>query len=90
MARVMRHFRLDFFLLSRQFFGGNLAQFQLDTSESTYPSEIHELSHLRVATEHTVDIHWVFQGTAEVSRNSQQFFPIGFLNETHKSTSIFS
>ena len=47
-------------------FNGELAQFVLVTDESLYPSEIYELSELRVVTEHTVQVHWEFQGTASV------------------------
>ncbi|XP_075255812.1 uncharacterized protein LOC142348373 isoform X2 [Convolutriloba macropyga] len=49
-----------------QYFGGVLAQIPLFTSESSYPASVVELSHLRVFTEHTVDIHFTFEGTAEV------------------------
>ena len=56
------------FNLFSQMFRGNLAQFLLFANESTYPAEILELSHLRVVTEHTLEVHWVFQGTAQVSR----------------------
>ncbi|XP_075258494.1 uncharacterized protein LOC142350529 [Convolutriloba macropyga] len=56
---VHYHFTLS------QMFRGNLAQFLLFANESTYPAEILELSHLRVVTEHTLEVHWVFQGTAQ-------------------------
>ncbi|XP_075250736.1 uncharacterized protein LOC142342943 [Convolutriloba macropyga] len=47
-----------------QYFGGVPAQIPLRTSESTYPSGVVELTHLRVVTEHTIDIHFTFKGTA--------------------------
>ncbi|XP_075250734.1 uncharacterized protein LOC142342940 [Convolutriloba macropyga] len=49
-----------------QIFCGVPAQFPLLTSESTYPSGLVELSHLRVVTEHSIDIHFTFHGTAAV------------------------
>ncbi|XP_075243813.1 uncharacterized protein LOC142338066 [Convolutriloba macropyga] len=54
----------DFIL--REVFNDQYAQFKLQANESTYPSEVNELSHLRVVTEHSVELHWVFHGTAAV------------------------
>ncbi|XP_075239393.1 uncharacterized protein LOC142334949 [Convolutriloba macropyga] len=51
-------------LLLKQFFNGEQVQYELMADESLYPSEIYELSHLRVVTEHTLQVHWEFQGTA--------------------------
>ena len=56
--------------------------------ESLYPSEIYELSDLRVVTEHTLQVHWEFQGTASVgvSENKLYFQPFHLKvnSTTHK------
>ncbi|XP_075254779.1 uncharacterized protein LOC142346155 [Convolutriloba macropyga] len=46
-------------------FEGRPAQFPLLTSESTYPSSVDEVSALRQFTEHTIEFHWTFVGSAQ-------------------------
>ena len=43
------------------------AQFSMTVTESTFPSHVTEREGDRVVTEHTVEIFWEFQGSAEVS-----------------------
>ena len=54
------------------YFNNNTAQFPVNASESTYPSEVTEVEQSRVITEHTVNFTFTFKGSAQVPISQYQ------------------